>query len=480
MSDFNNDEYLKGQVRKQVMETIEPATKLVLSRLEVISDLDLIDKTVDDLQAMVASGQISYYDITAFYLDRIYHHEHYNSVIEINELALHEAKEKTYNKDNHDLYGLPVLVKGNIGTAGMKTNAGASAIRDLTCEDAAIIQELKDKGAIILGKTNLSEWANFMSTESSNGYSSLGGQTINPHGNFDVGGSSSGSAVATYLQLAPVTIGTETAGSIIYPASQNAIVGLKPTFGLLSQDKIIPISKSHDTAGPMGKRVKDVYKLLSAMTGVEDMTYDKDALKGKQVGIVINKPVKGYYRLGDDKIIEKGVMILKGLGAHVEDYALDDQAFETKVYDILKYEFREGVKEFLSKSDSHCHSLGDIIHFNQQDMALYAPYNHEIIKQAYEEYFDPDDIDRQIEINRQITQAALDKAFEEVDVLMTLSNYLTSVYAPAGYPALCLPVGKRASGEPVGLTLIARAGEDVKLLTYAYAFEQGISDYEGR
>jgi amidase len=476
MSDFNNDEYLKGQVKKQVEEEVISPCKLVINVPEVENKYKLIDETVESLQEKVKYGILTYEDIMVYYIDRINHHLHLNALIELNQNALTEAKNKYYDPDHDILYGIPILVKCNIGTDGMKTSAGAAVLKDLKISDSEIIKQLKNKGAIILGKTNLSEWANFMSTSSSNGYSALGGQTHNPYGTFDVGGSSSGSAVAIACQLAPLAIGTETAGSIIYPASQNSVVGLKPTLGLVSQDKIIPISKNHDTAGPMTRTVKDCYYLLRGIAEVRNAVF-KDNLKDISIGIITNEAVVTYYRKGDEIILNQCITDLESLGAKVSTVDLDENAFETKVYDILKYEFREGVKKYLSLSDYQVKTLGDILAFNKKNMSNYAPYNHEIIKQAYEEFYDEEVINTQILENRKLTQNALEKALRKYDILLSLSNYSTSVYAPAGYPALCIPAGYRVTGEPLGITMIAKANEDVKLLEFAYAYEKKVNRY---
>jgi len=474
MSGFNNDDYLKIQVEKQVENTLKTHSFQGLPAIDIKSDIDLLNKDIISLQEMVKNKVISYEDIVIFYLNRIKTFEGYNSVLEINDFALDEVKEKYYD-DTHDaMYGIPVLIKGNIGTKRMHTTAGAAALKTFRCDDDAdIIKKLKARGAIILGKTNLSEWANFMSTESSNGYSALGGQTLNPYGPFDVGGSSSGSAVAAACQLAPVTIGTETAGSIIYPASQNSVVGLKPTLGLLSTNRIIPISASHDTAGPMARTVKDTYYLFRAISSINQIPhFKKDVLKNTRVGIIINEPVRSYYREGDQIILSETAEMLKQSGARVNEISLDMTAFDTKVYDILKYEFREGVEAFLKLNPEHpMKDLRDIIAFNEKNMEAFAPYNHEIIKQSKEEYYDDKAIKTQIKVNQNLTRSALNKALEKVDVLMTLSNYCTSVYAPAGYPAINIPGTYRSNGEPVGITLICKSGDDIKLLEYAYAYE---------
>ncbi|MCH4887591.1 hypothetical protein EZV73_08405 [Acidaminobacter sp. JC074] len=477
MSDFNNDDYLKGQVIKQIRQKKMTSYQVKLESTDYKLDKDLLDETLFSLQNRVKKGELTYEEILKFYLNRIHDNQDLNALICINKHAVNEARQKVYDDKHSLLYGIPVLVKDNISTKDMPTTGGAVALENLQTEDAEIIRLLKEAGAIILGKANLSEWANFMSTESSNGYSALGGQTMNPYGSFDVGGSSSGSAVAVASQLAPLAIGTETAGSIIYPASQNGIVGLKPTLGLISQDKIIPISKSHDTAGPMARSVKEIYELLKCMTMIQlrKPVFNERAFKNKKVGLIVNNEVTTYYREGDDLIINEAIRHLESIGAEVKEIKLDDRAFDTKVYDILKYEFRLGVKSFLQGLKTDIKNLGDVIKFNQKDMDALAPFNHEIIKQAYLEYFDPDEINSQTEQNRNFTRQSLDKALEDVDILMTLSNYSTSVYAPAGYPAICLPASYRASGEPVGITFIASAHEDIKLLELSYAFEKCIT-----
>jgi len=476
MSEFNNDEYLKGQVHKQVMQMKESAYQVPLEKIHCEIGINLMDETLESLQNRVRTGTLTYVEIVKFYLQRIYQNTDLNAVISINANAIKEAEGKLYDESHNLLYGIPVLIKDNIGTKDMHTTAGAAALKEITSNEAEVVKVLKAHGAIILGKANLSEWANFMSTESSNGYSALGGQTLNPYGEFDVGGSSSGSAVAVSCQLAPVAVGTETAGSIIYPASQNSVVGLKPTLGLISQENIIPISKSHDTAGPLAKSVKETYELLKCLTKIQlkKAVFNEKALKNRRVGLIVNEQVITYYREGDLEIVEYAEKILRDIGADVKYLELDSKAFDTKVYEILKYEFREGLKAFLEPIDTTIKNLGDVIAFNEKDMKNRAPFNHEIIKQAYLEYYDSNAIQQQVIENRRVTQESLDKALKEVDILMTISNYCTSVYAPAGYPAICVPAGYRDTGEPVGITFICSAHEDIKLIELAYAFEQCI------
>ncbi|MCB0034587.1 MAG: hypothetical protein KDE51_11230, partial [Anaerolineales bacterium] len=223
-------------------------------------------KTIIALQSLFASGQLSTTELVLFYLQRIgrYDDHRLNSFLAVNPDALKIAQqldeERAAGQVRSRLHGIPVLLKDNIATADrMPTTAGAAVLANATTKrDAFIAQRLREAGAVILGKGNLSEWANFMTSTSANGFSVLGGQARNPYGRFDVGGSSAGSAVAVAADLVTISIGSETAGSIVYPASQNAVVGLKPSLGAVSRDHIVPITAAMDTAGPMGRTVTDV------------------------------------------------------------------------------------------------------------------------------------------------------------------------------------------------------------------------------
>lgn len=472
MTDYNKDKYLKNQVRKQHREEIKSDCKLEIVIEDTLSDrrmqaLSFIDTSdIPTLHLKIRQGIMDHVELVKYYLTKIKMSQH-NAILEINSKAVEEAK----NVKAGILSGIPILIKGNIGTKHLHTSAGAAALRDYTClDDAEIVKKLKKEGAIILGKTNLSEWANFMSTDSSNGYSALGGQTKNPYGSFDVGGSSSGSAVATSLSLASVTIGTETAGSIIYPASQNGVFGLKPTLGRVSQDKIIPISASYDTAGPMTRNIMDLYLVMKSISDLQTVKFIDN--QPKKLGIIINKSVKNYYRPEDQEIIESIKEILLDKNMMVEEVLLEETAFDTKVYEIMKYEFREGIKAFLSeRKDYPIQSIHDVVAFNEKDLDKFAPYNHEILKQVSEETFNKIRIDEQIKKNQSLTRVALNRLLDTYDFLLTLSNYCTSVYAPSGHPALCVPISYRRSGEPVGMTIIAKRYQDEALIEFASHLE---------
>lgn len=479
---FNNDDYMQGQIDKQYINPKVSSVKQMLDYEHFDIDEKVMEKViysdVEALQKLVHDGEATYSDIAKCFWNQILKHKDYNAVISLNKKALELAETLTYD-DSHDLlYGIPVLVKDNIATNDMPTTAGAAVLKDFRpSEDAEIIQRLKDKGALILGKTNLSEWANFMSTDSSNGYSAIGGQTKNAFGEFDVGGSSSGSSVAAAVGMTPVTIGSETSGSIIYPASQNGVVGHKPTLGLVSQRGIIPISETHDTAGPITRTVKDAYALFKAMTDVEESAdWDAARLSGLRIGIIDNQSVKAVYRAEDEEILSLVKNEFRETGAEVTSIEIDEAAFDINYLNILKYEFNLGIRSYFEASSTL--DLDKVLAFNKQNEPDYAPYNQELISQSIEETYTDEEIAETIRLNQATARKALGKAFESVDVLVTLSNYATVLYAAAGYPAVTLPGHKRSTGEPIGVTLIGKSKQDIQLLERAYAYEQILVNQE--
>lgn len=473
--DFNSQDYIKGQIDKQYTTPKESRFKTPFDYDSYPVDADIMEKIIgkgcDALQHMVGEGELTYADIVKCYWNQAIKMKDYNALISLNEDAVKQAESLNYDEAHDVCYGLPVLIKDNINVAGLLNTAGAAVLKEHVAEeDAELIRLLKEKGAIILGKTNLSEWANFMSTDSSNGYSTIGGQTKNPFGPFDVGGSSSGSAAAVALSIAPLAIGTETAGSIIYPASQNGIVGLKPTLGLVSQEGIIPVSKTHDTAGPMAKTIKDTYDLFKAISQTDAVAEWAVEAADLKIGIIENDSVKGVYRDEDSQMMHTFSDRLKQADLACENVTLSDEALEVDYIPILKFEFDEGVRDFFKASNKGL-TLSDVISFNNRDLDNTAPYNQELLVQSAETDVTRESIEEHIQSNQKKTREALNKAFEAVDVLVTLSNYATVLYAASGYPAVTLPGFKRATGEPVGITLIGKSGEDVHLLEIAHALE---------
>jgi len=359
--------------------------------------------SITEIQTLMENGELSAKKLTEMFLARIHEIDKQgpklNSIIEINTEALKIAenldKERKNNKIRGPLHGIPVIIKDNINTADkMQTTAGSLAFEGhIASEDAFIVKKLRDAGAIILAKANLSEWANFRSTRSTSGWSSRGGQTLNPYAlNRNPCGSSSGSAVAVASNLCTVAIGTETDGSVICPSQTNSIVGIKPTIGLISRTGIIPISHNQDTAGSMARTVQDAALLLNVMVGIDpndssttkhnkniplDYTkfLDPKGLVGTRIGVARN-----YFDKSDliDKIIEGAVEKMKELGAEIIDPVeiktisdLGDPEFQ-----VLLFDFKHDLNEYIAKYGpiNSLKNIADIINFNNEHQEKILPY----------------------------------------------------------------------------------------------------------
>ncbi|WP_431217000.1 amidase [Puia sp. P3] len=365
-------------------------------------DFELNEITIDQLQEKMRSGQLSSKSLTKLYLKRIADIDkkgpELNAVIELNPDALSIAEgldaERKAGKVRGPMHGIPVLVKDNINTGDkMMTTAGSLALDGHhAAQDAFIVAQLRKAGAVILGKTNLSEWANFRSTRSTSGWSSRGGQTKNPYRlDRNPSGSSAGSGSAVAANLCAVAVGTETNGSVVSPSSINGIVGIKPTVGLLSRSGIIPISATQDTAGPMARTVKDAAILLGAMTGVDptdpvtleskekaktDYTawLDADGLKGKRIGIEKSFLTGGHE--GVLALFQEAINTLKAKGATIVEVDLFKLLADPNSVEgvILQYEFKDGLNKYLATANAGVHTLADVIAFNSANEKKAMPY----------------------------------------------------------------------------------------------------------
>jgi len=481
-------------------------------------DFELNEITVDELQRKMQNGEYTSHFITELYLKRISKIDKkgpaINAVIQINPDALAIADkmdaERKANKIRGPLHGIPVLVKDNINTGDkMITSAGSLALAGhIAGKDAFIIKQLREAGAVILGKTNLSEWANFRSTRSTSGWSSRGGQTKNPCMlDRNPSGSSSGSACAVAANLCAVAVGTETDGSVIAPSSFCGIVGIKPTVGLLSRSGIIPISKTQDTAGPMARTVKDAALLLGAMTGVDD----EDAITQQSIGKARNDYVRFLYpdslrgkRIGIEKsfltghegvvgLFKQAIQLMEKLGAAIIEVELMNLFKESGDAEltVLQYEFKDGLNNYLLNADATVKTLADIIEFNRQNEATAMPwFKQEILEKCQakagldsKEYTDAlakTTSSRQI-IDQLMIQNRLDAISGTsiglpccIDLIN--GDYDTGFYfcppaAMAGYPHITVPMGK-VHELPVGISFMAGAYKEAELLAIAYAYEQ--------
>jgi amidase len=505
--------------RRRFLQSSALAGAAVLMSKNVISgstaDIDLENATVASLQSAMASGQASAKSIAQGYLARIADiDKKLNSIIELNPDALAIAErcdaERKAGKTRGPLHGIPVLIKDNIDTADkMKTTAGSLALAEAPTpkQDAFIVKQLRDAGAVILGKTNLSEWANFRSTKSSSGWSGRGGQTHNPYIlDRNPCGSSSGSGAAMAAGLAAIAVGTETDGSIICPSATCGIVGIKPTLGLVSRAGIIPIAHSQDTAGPMTRTVADAAALLTVLAGVDPndtITSRAAAHKKDYTQYLINDGLKGirigvgrqYFGRNDkvDKLIEPQLQVLRDIGATLVDVEFPKlKDFGDAEYDVLLYEFKEDLNKYLAARGGQNKTLKDLIAFNEKNADKEMPYfGQEIFIQA-EAKADLNDRAYQIALlqSKIMTQEqGIDAliAKEKVDAFVAPSGgvaWLTdlvsgdcgvfessSLAAVAGYPNITVPAGY-VQGLPAGISFFGGAFSEPMLIKIAYSFEQ--------
>ncbi|MBM7619864.1 amidase [Bacillus tianshenii] len=466
----------------------------------------LPEATIEQLQGALENGEITSKELVLMYLHRIGQHDKkgisLNSILEINPDAVFIAEaldlERWRKGARGPLHGIPVLVKDNIDTGDhMHTSAGSVALAEHNAaEDSFVAKQLRDAGAIILGKTNMTEWANFMTKNMPSGYSSRGGQVLNPYGpgKFDVGGSSSGSGAAIAANFAVAAIGTETSGSILSPASMNSLVGIKPTVGLISRRGIIPITYSQDTAGPMTRTVKDAAILLSALTSTDKsdsatlsnpnpgLSYTsfllKEGLHGMRIGIA-RDPFFTYLSDEEALVMEEAIACLRENGAIVVDNVNIPFSKEKWDYHTLFYEFKPSLNAYLSKTGPHVpvKSLKDLIAFNKKDSGKMLKYDQTVLIESEnlsgslteEEYL----VSRERDLFR-TQEGGIDACMDgyELDAILTPNNFGASLPAKAGYPSITVPGGYTPEGKPVGVTFTARAYEESTLIQIGYAYEQ--------
>jgi amidase len=460
---------------------------------------NLIECTIQDIKTAFQKNELTSYELTKMYLDRIatidQGNPKYNSILEVNPDALYEARikdqERQHNKAKGILHGIPVVLKDNINTIGkMHTTAGSLALQDTFAPyDAEITRRLKEEGAIILGKANLTEFANFMTIGMRNGYSSLGKQVLCPYNTaVDPSGSSAGSAVSVTLNLTPISIGTETGGSIMSPSMQNGVVGLKPTMGLVSRTGIVPISSTLDTAGPMGKYVADVALLLSAIRSndPEDpitnekpdnkVNYTKDLDKKDPKSFRIGLNLDNYDKLSPNRktAFKNLVDRLQKAGVEIVDDIKVEQS--TRIYHVMLYEFKRVFNHYLSTlgNRSKYTTLRDIVEFNRDNQKEALKYGQVILEEVLYKTSGRCNESNYIEAltEREYLTKALNKIFEEhkLDILY-FANY-TSLGPHCGFPTMTVPIGKDELDIPIGTYLLAKKYDEQTLLQVGQLIER--------
>ena len=473
------------------------------------------EESLAGLRASIASGDLTSRALTESYLARIEAIDpQLHSVLEVNPDALEIADELDESRragiDRGLLHGIPVLLKDNIDTADrMRTTAGSLALGEVTpTRDAFLVERLRGAGAVILGKTNLSEWANFRSERSTSGWSARGGQCRNPFAlERSPCGSSSGSGVAVSANLCAVAVGTETDGSIICPSSINGVVGIKPTLGLVSRSGVVPVAHSQDTAGPMARTVTDAAALLSVLAGIDERDpatsdarvepeyqalVDPDGLRGARFGAARN--LAGFNDRVD-RLFDEALDAMRALGAEIVDPAdvphtdeLDDPEYE-----VLLYEFKADIHAYLATlgPSQSLRTLADLIAFNREYAAEEMPFfGQEVFEKSVEKgpLTEPAYLEALATCRRLARGEGLDAAFAEhrLDAIVAPSNqpawlidhangdhYVGGDSTPAaiaGYPNLTVPMGF-AFDVPIGISFIGRPWTDGTLIRLASAFE---------
>jgi amidase len=524
-SHFDRRQFLKLGVAGGAAAMVEPSSsctsKIPPPPEQGVRPFELDETTIAALQDAMKSGRLTAHSITEKYLTRIGELDRrgpsLHSVIEVNPDALAIARELDRERKakgpRGPLHGIPVLVKDNIGTRDrMTTTAGSLALEgSIPLHDSFVAEQLRKAGAILLGKANLSEWANFRSDHSTSGWSGRGGQARNPYAlDRNPCGSSSGSGVAASANLCPVALGTETDGSIVCPSSTNGIVGIKPTVGLASRSGVVPISHTQDTAGPMARTVADAATLLGSMTGVDprdpatlasrgktqpDYTkfLDASSLKGARIGVV--RQLFGYSTFVD-KLADDAIAAMKDQGAVIVDPA-EIETFKQMgdgEFDVLLYEFKADLNAYLSAlgPKAPVHSLKEIIVFNEKHAREEMPYfgQETFIKAEAKGPLSSSEYQKALVKCRTLSgEKGIDATMEKykLDALVAPTGapaWTTDLVngdhdtggssgpaAIAGYPHVTVPAGY-VFGLPVGISFFGRAWSEPTLIKLAYAFEQ--------
>jgi amidase len=453
----------------------------------------VLEQDIESLTKHITDGLFNYEQLTKFYLYRIRKFDRenelsLNSVISINPNVIEEAitLDAKNNSSNHPIYGMPILLKDNINAANMNTTAGAVGLMNNQTGDSFLVKQLKSKGALILGKANLSEWAYFFCGDCPSGYSAVGGQTLNPYGRriMDTGGSSSGSGVSVTANFAVAAIGSETSGSILSPASSNSVVGLKPTIGLVSRAGVVPISSTLDTAGPMAKTVMDTAILFDAIFG-QDLGDSKSIKVNNSAGYYFsalkNASLKGIRfaapkRLLEDPLFVKALEVLKTEGAEIIEIDEEKLGLPNFVR-LLNLDMKKDLPAYMENYANKTivmRTVEDFMKFNFKDSLKSMPYGQNLFKGIANDKGDLQFLERIKDTLKTNGKRYFDIPMKanNLDGFLSINNYHASFAAVAEYPALTVPMGYDKDGKPMGLTFISTTLKEKELLEWAYSYEQ--------
>ncbi|PKA82408.1 amidase [Ulvibacter sp. MAR_2010_11] len=454
----------------------------------------IMEQDIPTIQLHISKGKFTYEELTLFFLKRIYKYEldpafSLHTIIALNRNVLEQARARDKNKleNSHPIYGMPILLKDNINTRGINASAGAAILKESTAgKEAFLVTELEKKGALILGKVNLSEWAYYFCTGCPLGYSAVGGQTLNPYGRkvFETGGSSAGSGTSVAANYAVAAVGTETSGSIISPSSQNSVVGLKPTIGVISRSGLVPISHTLDTPGPMTKNVIDNAILLDAMAGkdtkdtitvVKRQSYliarVNSGLKGKRLGVMKSLLKDSIYATTVKKLEKEGAILIE---YNPPEISLDG------FLSVLNLEMKADLPIYLAAyttiNDS-IKTLSDVMAYNAKDSLIRMPYHQGVFDRIM---IDSTSSEQLTEIRANLLKngtAFFQQPMVEykLDAILSINNYHSAAAAVGLHPCLTVPMGYKPSGEPISLTLIGSPFSEQSLLSMGYSIEKSLN-----
>ena len=449
----------------------------------------ILNKDISFIQGQISNKNLSYEKLVKFFIYRIYLFEmdkefYLNSIISLNPKVIDQAKKLDKQKPNNLLYGMPILIKDNINVEKMVTSAGASVLSsNLVDENSYVVEKLKEKDVLILGKLNMSEWAYYFCRPCPVGYSSIGGQTLNPYGRktFESGGSSSGSGVSIAANFAVGSLGSETSGSILSPSSKNSLVGLKPTIGSISRTGVIPISSFFDTVGPMTTNVYDNALIYNSIIG-----FDKnDELSYSSMQIDLNK-MKNFnlskVKVGfSSEYINNSVFInaikdLNKIGVKTKSFKSKEVTlpyFRKILTSDMKRDLPRYILERANK-ELNIKNIEDIVEFNNENIILHAPYNQYLFNEIVSDTITDLNLVEMKKTTKEEANKFLNQIMDDndFDVFISVDNHMAGIAAAAHFPALTVPMGYQEDGQPTNITFITRSFKEQLLYNLGYAYEK--------